>query len=221
MDVEHHIERQTSKNLLEWQKRLLPFMVAMMVALAVFAAITNAVEAWHVQTHIEKTHEIDLKVIWDSIDKSQVRDPFALARWKTIALLESEAMERRYHQGTAMIMSRVYIIFLAFVTGMVMALVGATFILGKLETSENRLATEGAGWKGALQTSSPGLVLCFLGTALIVCAIFARAELYVYDTDVYLPKLTFDATAPQSGGTEPKSSTDVLNHFKDANPSSK
>ena len=125
-------EPPTSRDLMLWQKRLLPFMQVMLVALTLFAGISNAVEVWLVQKHIQQSHEINLNIVWGSIENSNVHDPFAVARWKTLAMLENDAMERRYHQGTAIIMSRVYIIFLGFVTGMVMALVGATFILGKL-----------------------------------------------------------------------------------------
>jgi hypothetical protein len=217
-------EPAASKALLAWQKRLLPFMQVMLVALTLLAGISNAVEVWLVQRHIQQSHEIDLNVVWDSVGKSDVRDPFAVARWKTLALLENDAMERRYHQGTAIIMSRVYIIFLGFVTGMVMALVGATFILGKLESSESKLSAESAGWKGALQSSSPGLMLCVLGTILIVSAIFGRAEVNVYDTNVYLPKSILESTpaTPNAGAQSDSSSpTDLLKRFKERKPASK
>ena len=67
-------------------------------------------------------------------------------------------------------------------------------------------------------------MLCVLGTVLIVCAIFGRAEVNVYDTNVYLPKSTFESMpAATNSGTQSDSSsaTDVLKRFKERKPASK
>ena len=76
-------------------------------------------------------------------------------RWKTLLLLEEQTIEHRYAQVNATLMLRAWTRHLGFLTGMILAFVGAIFILSKLSESETRLSAEGGGAKGALATSSP------------------------------------------------------------------
>lgn len=190
---------------LEWQKRMLPFMATMLVVLAMVSLAFNIYEVRVVQEHILASPQVKLGEVWAGAERSSTVDAFAYARWKALTLLEANAMERRYHQANTITMSRLYLIFLGFATGMVLALVGATFILGKLQESPTTLGggVEG-GWKVSMATASPGIVLAVLGTTLILSTIWARGELNVRDSRLFLESETF-ALAP-AAKNEPVSS---------------
>jgi hypothetical protein len=89
-----------------------------------------------------------------------------------------------------------------------LALVGAAFILGKLHEPESRLGGEAPGWRVSLQTTSPGLVLATLGSMLIVCTIWARADVNVLDSALFLPARSFDLQ-PSSPSEQPKNGGSV------------
>ena len=95
------------------------------------------------------------------------------------------------------LMTRVYIIFLGFTTGMVMAMVGATFIIAKLHESESKVEAGSGTWKIALATASPGLVLAFFGATLMLATIWARTEISVRDSSVYLSE-SADGSPPNA-----------------------
>src|ERR1041385_7499654 len=151
-----------------WQHKLLPLMIGMLVAMTVFAIAANLYQVRYVEQHIETSDHFDPKLIQEMLQADKEATPadkFAYARWMTVASLEGAAMESRYHQASVMFLSRVYIFFLGFATGMVLALVGASFILGKLREQASSLSAEHpTAWKIAFTSSSPGLILAFLGT---------------------------------------------------------
>jgi hypothetical protein len=61
-------------------------------------------------------------------------------------------------------MSRLWTTYLGFVTGMIFALVGAMFVLGKLESDPSELKTKvGTALDTSFKSASPGLVLAVLG----------------------------------------------------------
>jgi hypothetical protein len=168
----------------KWQQRLLPLMSSMLVVLTLFFCVGITVETYRVQKHLEEGHEIDLKPTFNLFAADQIRtfsDRMDLARFQTAALLESNALQSRYHQANVAQLMRICIIFLGFLTGMVLALVGAAFILGKLRENASNVSGEGAGWKLAVTSSSPGILLAVLGTSLRMATIWARVEVNVTD----------------------------------------
>jgi len=197
-----------------WQKKLLPFMMAALVVLAIYSSVSNFYEIQIVQKQIESMQDINLDPIWQQMEKSPITDPFAYARWKTVSTLESHALRSRYHQARIVMMSRLYLIFLGFTTGMVMALIGAVFILGKLREAETKIGAEALDFKGSLSTTSPGLVLAALGTVLILSTIWARAEFNVVDSASYIAGRSFDSAPSPAAGQEPDSQRDILDRVK-------
>jgi hypothetical protein len=83
-------------------------------------------------------------------------------------------------------MSRVWTSYLGFVTGMVLALVGAAFILGKLQEPVSELSTALQGTSISLKSASPGLLLAALGTILMLATIITHHRIDVVDKAVYL-----------------------------------
>jgi hypothetical protein len=161
----------------------------MLVLLTVFFIGATFVQAWQMQGRIEKAaEEVDLAVA-NTLRKDApltAEQQLEFARWQTIARLEGHAIYRRYHQASLVLMSRVWIIYLGFVTGMILALVGAAFILGKIREPTSALGADSAVWKFSITSASPGLILAVLGTVLMVTTMAIRAEVDVTDAPLYV-----------------------------------
>jgi hypothetical protein len=182
------VERETAA-LLTWQTRLLPFVICLLILLSVTFFLLSYKQVSHVEQHIEQEHEFKPEPIQDllTVDSAtRTEDRLAYAQWETVMQLESLALQSRYHQASIATMSRVYIIFLGFTIGMVLALVGATFILAKLREAATRIEGGSSNWRVSVLTSSPGLVFVFLGTVLMIATIWARADIDVKDQSIYL-----------------------------------
>jgi hypothetical protein len=136
--------------------------------------------------------------------------------------LEAQAMDHRYRQASALLMSRIWTRQLAFVTGMVLALIGAVFILGKLSEGPTDVSLGGREWRGAIASSSPGLLLAFFGVVLIGISLAVQPKIEVQDRPVYFAPMALmprpntppttrntdtgalDPGLDQSGPTQPK-----------------
>ena len=110
----------------------------------------------------------------------------ACVRWKVLVQLEAYTIERRYHQANAALMVRAWIKYLGFLTGMILAIVGAVFILGRLTEASSHLAAEGTFGKVSLDTVSPGLALALLGTVLMITTVLINPPTNVTDAPIYL-----------------------------------
>lgn len=94
-------------------------------------------------------------------------------------------MDKRYRQASALLMSRIWTRQLAFMTGMVLAFIGAVFILGKLSEARTDVSLGDDHWKTAISSSSPGLILAFFGTVLLGTALIVQPKIEVQDRPVY------------------------------------
>jgi len=171
-----------------WQIKLLPLMVSILLILTVFCCAANLYQVHVVQQHIQQAHEVDLGPAFASLKVSgneSASERLAFARWQSLATLESSALESRYHEAGLMLMTRIYIVFLGFTTGMVLALVGATFILGKLRETASTASAEGSALKMSFVSTSPGLMLAFFGVLLMLATIWAHTEVSVTDKSLY------------------------------------
>jgi len=171
-----------------WQKRLLPLMTGMLVVLTLFFFVASLTQLYYLHRRIEQAPQCDLEATLSMLEKlgpnMAVKDQFEAVRWRTLSTLEEYAMKRRYHQANVLLMSRIWTRYLGFVTGMILALVGAAFILGKLREPETKLDAEGV-WKFSITTASPGLVLALLGTILMVSTIVTHQEITTEDIPLY------------------------------------
>lgn len=183
------VEYKKARDLARWQKRLLPFAIASISLMAVFFFVSSLIQLGRLSETIAYQPDSSVSV---ALAASERANP-ALAtegehlRWKTLVMLEKEALARRYTQVNATLMLRAWTRHLGFLTGMILAFVGAIFILAKLSETETQLSLESAGAKGALATSSPGLVLAVLGTVLMIVTLTVNFEFSTRDLPVYLP----------------------------------
>jgi hypothetical protein len=208
-----------SAQLWAWQSRLLPFVLGVLSLLTLFACVANVLQVYEVEKHIESTHEVDINNLLPATiaGTPTASEQLLYARWRTLVALEANAVESRYHQASMLLMTRVYIVFLGFTTGMVLAMVGATFIVAKLRETEAKVEGGTANWKVAFTTASPGLVLALFGTILMLATIWARTEISVRDKSVYLGE-SFDTLQPTSA---PVSPGEALKKLKESSESIK
>jgi hypothetical protein len=217
-----------------WQRRLLPLMVGLLVTLTAFFFVASFVQLYYLQTRIERAPLLDLSTAMASLDEigkdlqngtvegqRAFNNRLEYARWKTVSLLEANALQRRYHHAGVLLISRIWTRYLGFVTGTILAMVGAAFILGKLQEASSNLGAEGGLWKVSLTTASPGLVLATLGTLLMLATLATNMDLQVNDGPVYLrdqASAPADAPPPPFGRDDimqkPRSDADILKDMK-------
>src|SRR5438045_3473443 len=115
---------------IRWQRQLLPFMMAVLSLLSVFFISMNIYQVDMMQKKIVEAPRMDLTpaVPTGKSDAGQLD----FIRWKTLSSLEAYALEHRYHQANALLLTRVWSKNLGIVTGMLLCIIGAAFILGKL-----------------------------------------------------------------------------------------
>lgn len=181
-----------------WQSRLLPFLVWMLGGVTVFFLVATLVQLNGLQRRMESPPRLDLAAALSPLDAgaSSTSDRLMFAQWKTLATLEQHALERRYHQANVLLMSRTWTRYLGFMTGMIMALMGAAFIMGKLREEASTLELKNAAVQASLATTSPGLVLCVLGTLLMLTTLVVHNDIETRDTPLYTQVLL----APDPGG---------------------
>jgi hypothetical protein len=173
----------------KWQKKLLPFMIIVLSLVMLFFFTASALQLYYLHQRIERSPELDLNPALGLLESNPAgaseRDKLEVGRWKTLSILEGNALQRRYHQANVLLMSRIWTGYLGFVTGMILALVGATFILGKLRESESQVDAGSELWKLSITTASPGLVLAVLGTILMITTMVSHYEIKVDDGQLY------------------------------------
>jgi len=180
-----------ARDLMRWQVRLLPLMKWMVVGLASFFFVTSLVQLVYLHWEIARAPEVDLRAAQGNLAKlpeSATEDQrLAAFHAQSAVLLELHAMQRRYHQANVLLMSRIWIRYLGFVTGMMLSLVGAVFILGKLEVAPSTMRGEvSSQLKYEIQSSSPGIILGVLGTVLMAASIVVNHRIEVQDKPIYL-----------------------------------
>ena len=162
-------------------------MTWMVVLLAAFFLIASVIQLYQLQARIYASPPFNLRGenLPDRVLQVDPGQALNLLKWQSLISLESHAVARRYHQANALLVARVWTQYLGFLTGMILAFVGATFILGKLSEKPTEISGGGEGWRVAIDTSSPGLVLVLLGTVLMMTTILVRREVKVADEPLY------------------------------------
>jgi hypothetical protein len=172
-----------------WRDRLLPLMRAGLIVMAVFFFAASLVQYHLLYRDLRgmgpKTR-LALEALETNLEQKQ-RASVDFLQWKTLVLLEQDTMAMRYQQINATLLLRTWTRYTGFLVGMVLALVGAFFILGRLKEETSQLSGESGGFKFALVTSSPGVILAVLGTLLMVVTLVVKFDFEVQDRPVYLP----------------------------------
>jgi len=191
-----------SSSVTAWQQRLLPFMVKMVAGLGIFFFIASSIQLAYLHWDIRRLPPLRFSEAVTSLGPSSAaksEDRLAIARFRALAELELQAMERRYNNANTLLLARLWNNYLGFVTGMILSLVGAAFILGKLRESETQIGIQSAAAEVTLKSASPGVIMAVLGVALMAITIFVHHQIEVTDRPVYL----HEYSPPAASGEQP------------------
>lgn len=188
-----------------WQRTLLPLMSRCIVLVGVFFFTISFIQLAYLHYRISQPVENGKVGLEFLTEKAVGRNP---ASGENVAsmpvevahlVLENYAIKQRYHQANVLLMARIWTRYLGFVTGMSLAIVGAVFILGKLESTET---TVEGGWgqaKYVLSSASPGVILAAFGSLLMLSTIVVHNDIVVEDRPIYVEgslAVTAHAEAP-------------------------
>jgi hypothetical protein len=179
----------SSKATLAWQRLLLPVMSTVVLGLTIVFVVLSTFQLGRLQSYIQQEPTLTVEQLGLMPGKASDDDvaAFSYAQFRTLTALELHVIQRRHHQANLLVMSRTWTRYMGFLTGMILALIGATFVLGKLQESETKTEGSAGAVKFAIQSSSPGLVLAVLGTLLMSITLFSNVSLQGSDQSVYLP----------------------------------
>jgi uncharacterized membrane protein YidH (DUF202 family) len=180
----------SEKATLAWQRLLLPLMSTVVLGLTIVFVALSTVQLSRLQKYIqqEPTLTVDQLGLTPQKGSADGATAFSYDQFRTLTALELHVIQRRHHQANLLVMSRTWTRYMGFLTGMILALIGATFVLGKLQESESKLDAGVGSNKFAIQSSSPGLVLAVLGTLLMSITLVSNVSLQGSDQSVYLPE---------------------------------
>jgi hypothetical protein len=164
-----------------------PLMVAAVVTTALFFAVITVrefckIEAWL----ISQSPPAPAVTAASGIQPTTFEQQIQLASMRESFALEREAMARRYNQGNLLIATRLWTRMMGFVTGMILALIGAAFVLGKLSEDTSELTANSHAVSLSLKSASPGIILCVLGTILMSMTIWVTVDLSTKDAALYV-----------------------------------
>ncbi|MEX2411414.1 MAG: hypothetical protein WD607_08625 [Candidatus Paceibacterota bacterium] len=173
-------------NTLEWQRKAFPYMAGVIVFFSLFFLIATGYQLIHIQNKIDFSgkniggiNENDAKNISDT-PKSELTSKIEL---------ETYVIDRRYHQSNMLLISRIWIQYLGFLVGTILVLIGAIFILGKMQEQASSFDSDIKSFgKVAFNSSSPGLFLALFGTLIISTTLFYHPEITTEDASLYLDK---------------------------------
>jgi len=189
---------------LKWQERLLPMMTRMVEWLAVFFFCASFAQLVYLHWKISKSPALDIResISLLSATASTPQNVMAVAKLKALIALEANGLEQQFHQANVLLMSRIWTSYLGFVTGMILSLVGASFVLGKLREATSELTLKTAPTDLSFRSASPGQILAVLGTILMLTTIVTNHRIDVTHRAVYLRDSSF-ATSTEAPGPPP------------------
>lgn len=166
-------ERADRLELAAWRRRLLPFAILVILLVSAFFIWVSHGEFAAMKASIERSSGGN--EIASVIDDYRVAagDNGALAQ-KVQLLTVERAQRANLSRASASLLLSLWTREMGFVTGMMLAIVGATFILVRLDDAGSKLEAGQGTLKGSLMTSSPGIVLAVLGTVLMAMAMSVR-----------------------------------------------
>lgn len=185
-----HPSRQRPKiTTARWQERLLPTMVGFLVGLTLFFFVATFIQMgylhWSILQYpileITTTSSEDLMSTATTFDEK-----LSAERAETLTEMEAYIIGRRYHLASVELMAGLWIRYLGFITGMILSLVGASFVLGKLREPATELSGKAAGVDFSLRSASPGIILAVLGVVLMFATIVNKDIYEVQDAPVYV-----------------------------------
>jgi len=209
-------EPQSNKQLIQWQNKLLPWMVGMpTVLIGAFIVIAtlqlNKFEKFVYRGDEDKIEQAIPSPVASTTDSTLKRSTEYL-KWYSLVKMEEHSLNRRYNQGGVLLMSRIYIKYLGFFTGMILAIVGSVFIISKLKEDVSEFeGTIEEKTKFKFVSSSPGIIFGVLGTVLMMTTILTHSEISVKDMPLYLNTYNISETKKSPEGVQKESKKNKIN----------
>lgn len=192
--MEQKAHTETEKNdlqIIQWQKKLLPWMVAVPTALIIIFILLATLQLKTFESHIYQSDSLSISKSLPKVDAmdidTSIGHKLGYLRLYTLAKMEEYSINRRYNQAGEILVSGIYTKYLGFFTGMILSIVGAVFIISKLKEDTSNLegsVKEQIQFK--LVSSSPGIIFGVLGTILMITTILKTVESKVTDAPLFL-----------------------------------
>lgn len=181
----------SDKHIIEWQKKLLPWMIAVPGVLIVIFILLATMQLRTFESHIYQSDSLKISKSLPNVESinidSTVNTKLGYLKLYTLAKMEEYSINRRYNQAGEILISGIYTKYLGFFTGMILAIVGSVFIISKLkEDTSNLEGTINEHVKFKLISSSPGIIFGVLGTLLMITTILKTVESNVTDAPLFL-----------------------------------
>jgi len=167
-----------------WQKRMLPLMTQVVLGLAIFFFVVSLVQLTYLHARIREAPGLGLTPAFTALAEREdltFDQRYSIARMEVLVGLDAATMQRRYHQVNASLMARVWTRYMGFVTGMILSVMGALFILGKIQEPTSVSRTVEDEGRFVISTASPGLILTVLGMVLMMTAIMVNHRIDTSD----------------------------------------
>ncbi len=170
-----------------WQVKLLPYMSRMLLALALFFFVASLIQLFLLENRMTEGVVIDFDKIVNLIPADGSHDDkMAATLLKAQITLQASSQQHLYHQAMIGMMARTWLRYLGFVTGMILAIVGATFVLGKIDIPQSEATLKAGAVEGTIKSASPGIILAVLGTLLMLAAILIYQPIDTNENAIYL-----------------------------------
>jgi len=189
LEVKEPPSRKSATASPKWQERLLPVMAGLLIGLTLFFFITTMVQMAYLHWSILHFPPVDINMPAGEALISSAQsfsEVLAARRLEVQARMEAYLVERRYHQASVSLMAGLWLRYLGFVTGMIVALVGASFVLGKLREPVTEIAGKISAGDLSIKSASPGIILVVLGVLLMFATIVNRDNYEIQDSATYL-----------------------------------
>jgi len=221
-DIENSGKAEKTKYELDqvnsWQKKLLPWLIIMPTILILLFIYLATRQMQQFNTVIEaKSESVIDKIIpspSDTLLNNNLKGNMDYIRWITLARMEEKSLDRRYNQGGLLLASRIFTKYLGFFTGMILAIVGAVFIIGKLQESSSDIeGAVGDQMKLKIVSSSPGIIFGVLGTVLMLSTILQHAEIELKDQPLFLNPYNIQINSIDKGNPTEGETTPVIPEY--------
>jgi hypothetical protein len=179
-----------------WQNQLQRFMKGGILLLVIIFIVISYVGMRNVKSLMDKSPVLQI----DTSFISKYSSNPGYEQQAVTGLMESYVVASRYHQARILTMTNVWTQYLGFLTGMLLAFIGSIFILGKIKEDVSNIDVKDL-LRFTITSSSPGIILAFFGTVLMLSTINIKHELNIKDDSVYL-RPPVNVTYGNKGGTD-------------------
>lgn len=174
-----------------WQRKLMPWLIAMPTVLILLFVYLATRQMQRFNTVLDAKSESAIEKLIpspsDTVLYEKLKGDMAYIRWVTLARMEEKSFDRRYSQGGLLLASRIFTKYLGFFTGMILAIVGSVFIIGKLQEDQSNVeGGMGESMKVKIASSSPGIIFGVLGTILMLSTIMQHTDITTNDQPLFL-----------------------------------